>query len=101
MAAGVEFGAMRATVTGALARVLGTALALWLPLIPLLFIVRRAVSGKTKTRCVPAAIPGPRPACTLQPACLACVRGGAVGERLQRFQNFSGACSEAGASSIR
>ncbi len=51
MAAGVEFGAMRATVTGAVLRVVGTALALWIPLTPLIFIMRRALSGKTNSRC--------------------------------------------------
>ena len=49
-AAGVEFGAMRATVTSALVRVFGTALALWIPLMPLFFIMRRALNGKTNTR---------------------------------------------------
>lgn len=50
LAAGVEFGAMRATVTGALVRVVGTALALWIPLTPLFFIMRRALNGKTNSR---------------------------------------------------
>lgn len=50
LAAGVEFGAMRATVTGALVRVIGTALALWIPLTPLFFIMRRALNGKTNSR---------------------------------------------------
>lgn len=42
---------MRATVTGALLRVIGTALALWIPLTPLFFIMRRALNGKTNSRC--------------------------------------------------
>ena len=50
LAAGVEFGAVRATVTGALLRVIGTALALWIPLTPLFFIMRRALNGKTNSR---------------------------------------------------
>jgi hypothetical protein len=42
---------VRATVTGALLRVIGTALALWIPLTPLFFIMRRALNGKTNSRC--------------------------------------------------
>lgn len=49
MAANVEFGAMRSTVQGAVVRMFGTALALWIPLMPLFFIMRRALNGKTKT----------------------------------------------------
>lgn len=49
-AAGVEFGAMRATLTGAMVRTLGTALALWIPLLPLVFIMRRALNGNNKNR---------------------------------------------------
>ena len=45
-AAGVEFGAAKATVGAALGRVLGTALALWIPLVPLYFIMRRALGGR-------------------------------------------------------
>jgi hypothetical protein len=56
LAAGVEFGAMRATVTGALLRVIGTALALWIPLTPLFFIMRRALNGKTNSRCAAAGL---------------------------------------------
>ncbi|CAL5223140.1 g5605 [Coccomyxa viridis] len=50
VAAGVEFGAVKATMTGALARVVGTTLALWLPLVPLYLFVRHAISSRSPSR---------------------------------------------------
>lgn len=44
--AGVEFGAVRASVAAGFARVIATALALWLPLIPLFIIMRRFIEGR-------------------------------------------------------
>ena len=46
MANEVEFGSVRASMTGALVRVVGTALALWVPLIPMFIIMRRFLEGK-------------------------------------------------------
>jgi hypothetical protein len=41
--AGVEFAVVKATLTGALQNIVLSALALWLPLLPILFIIRRCV----------------------------------------------------------
>ena len=38
---------LQATMTGALARVVGTTLALWLPLVPLYLFVRHAISSRS------------------------------------------------------
>ena len=46
MAAGVEFGTVRASMKAAMARVLGTALALWLPLIPMFIVMRSFIEGR-------------------------------------------------------
>lgn len=47
IAAGVEFGAVKQTVTGALVRVVGTALVLWIPLLPLYFVFKRVLDGRS------------------------------------------------------
>ncbi|KAH7621267.1 hypothetical protein Ndes2526B_g03608 [Nannochloris sp. 'desiccata'] len=49
MGAGVEFGTVRASVKAAMVRVVGTALALWLPLIPLFIVMRRMLEGRNGT----------------------------------------------------
>ena len=41
---------LQATMTGALARVVGTTLALWLPLVPLYLFVRHAISSRSPSR---------------------------------------------------
>lgn len=41
---------LQATMTGALARVIGTTLALWLPLVPLYLFVRHAISSRSPSR---------------------------------------------------
>lgn len=46
MAAGVEFGSVRASVKAAMLRVVGTALALWLPLIPVFIVMRKFIDGR-------------------------------------------------------
>lgn len=43
---GVEFGAMQASATSFLARSFGTMLALWLPLLPLYFLMKRVLDGR-------------------------------------------------------
>ncbi len=43
---------LQATMTGALARVIGTTLALWLPLVPLYLFVRHAISSRSPSRWV-------------------------------------------------
>lgn len=43
---------LQATMTGALARVVGTTLALWLPLVPLYLFVRHAISSRSPSRWV-------------------------------------------------
>ncbi|CAL8462710.1 g2243 [Coccomyxa elongata] len=50
VAAGVEFGAVKASMTGALGRIVGTTLALWLPLVPLYLFVRHAIQSRTPSR---------------------------------------------------
>jgi hypothetical protein len=40
-------------MSGALGRVVGTTLALWLPLLPLFLFVRHAISSRTPSRCAP------------------------------------------------
>lgn len=50
MAAGVEFGSVRATLSSAISRVLFTALALWIPLIPMFIIMRRFMEGRGGSR---------------------------------------------------
>jgi ATP-dependent Zn protease len=47
LAAGVEFGTLRASVTSSLTRILATALALWIPLIPMFIIMRRFLDGRS------------------------------------------------------
>lgn len=47
LAAGVEFGSLRSSVSAAILRIVATALALWIPLIPLLIIMRRALDGRS------------------------------------------------------
>jgi ATP-dependent Zn protease len=47
LAAGVEFGSLRSSVSAAILRIIATALALWIPLIPLLIIMRRALDGRS------------------------------------------------------
>lgn len=44
--AGVEFGAMSTTLTSFLARTFGTLLALWLPLVPLYFVMKHLLEGR-------------------------------------------------------
>ncbi|KFM26859.1 ATP-dependent zinc metalloprotease FtsH [Auxenochlorella protothecoides] len=46
--AGVRFGAMQKTLSSVATRALTTALALWLPLVPLYFIGRRALGGNQR-----------------------------------------------------
>ena len=41
---------MQATVSGAFWRVVGTTLALWLPLVPLFLLVRHAISSRSPSR---------------------------------------------------
>ncbi|PRW60944.1 ATP-dependent zinc metalloprotease [Chlorella sorokiniana] len=53
MAAGVEFGMLKQSVTSLLVRVLGSALLLWIPLMPLFFVMRqflRSQAGASKKR---------------------------------------------------
>ncbi|KAK9804795.1 hypothetical protein WJX72_005936 [[Myrmecia] bisecta] len=47
VAAGVEFGAVKASMLGALARMFWTVVAVWLPLMPLFWIMRRALNSRT------------------------------------------------------
>ncbi|KAK9795934.1 hypothetical protein WJX73_007369 [Symbiochloris irregularis] len=47
LAHGVRFGAVKATITGALGRMLGTVFALWLPLVPLFLVMRHALGGRS------------------------------------------------------
>ena len=47
---GVILQVLQATMTGALARVVGTTLALWLPLVPLYLFVRHAISSRSPSR---------------------------------------------------
>jgi cell division protease FtsH len=47
LAAGVEFGVVRASATAALGNVFVAALALWLPLLPLFFMLRRAMDARS------------------------------------------------------
>lgn len=44
---GVEFGTIRASVTSSIVRVIATALALWIPLIPMFIIMRRFLEGRS------------------------------------------------------
>jgi ATP-dependent Zn protease len=44
---GVEFGTIRASVTSSIVRVVATALALWIPLIPMFIIMRRFLEGRS------------------------------------------------------
>ena len=46
MAAGVEFGSVRASMKAAMVRIVGTALALWIPLIPMFILMRRFMEGR-------------------------------------------------------
>jgi len=46
MAAGVEFGSVRASLASAVSRVFAMALALWIPLIPMFILMRRFMEGK-------------------------------------------------------
>jgi hypothetical protein len=46
LAAGVEFGVIKASFTSSLANICLTALALWLPLMPLFFIMRRMLDSR-------------------------------------------------------
>lgn len=41
-------------MTGALARVIGTTLALWLPLVPMYLFVRHAISSRSPSRLEPS-----------------------------------------------
>ena len=41
-------------MTGALGRIVGTTLALWLPLVPLYLFVRHAIQSRTPSRSAPA-----------------------------------------------
>jgi cell division protease FtsH len=50
MTAGVEFGTVRASMKAAMVRVVGTAFALWLPLIPLFIVMRRMLEGRNGTK---------------------------------------------------
>lgn len=47
LAHGVRFGAVKATITGAIGRMLGTVFALWLPLVPLFLVMRHALGGRS------------------------------------------------------
>jgi cell division protease FtsH len=49
MGAGVEFGTVRASMKAAMVRVVGTAFALWLPLVPLFIVMRRMLEGRNGT----------------------------------------------------
>jgi hypothetical protein len=49
-AAGVEYGVVRATFQQQLQQMLLTVLALWIPLIPLLFLAQRLVDSRNNTR---------------------------------------------------
>lgn len=46
VAAGVKFGAIKSSVSSILGRILVTALALWIPLLPLFFIMRRLLDSR-------------------------------------------------------
>ena len=54
----------QATVSGALWRIVGTTLALWLPLVPLFLLVRHAISSRSPSRCAPPPRTPPRPSCS-------------------------------------
>lgn len=41
---------MKATLTGALWNMFGTAFALWIPCLPIFFLMRRALNAKTGTK---------------------------------------------------
>lgn len=43
----MEFGAVKATLSGALWQMFGTAFALWIPCLPIFFLMRRALNAKT------------------------------------------------------
>mmetsp|Transcript_1145 Transcript_1145/g.3451 ORF Transcript_1145/g.3451 Transcript_1145/m.3451 type:complete len:677 (-) Transcript_1145:1016-3046(-) len=49
-AAGVEFGAAKASMKGTLMRFFGGMAFLWVPFMPLLFYMRSVINGKTKSR---------------------------------------------------
>jgi hypothetical protein len=49
--AGVEFGAVRSTLTGAIWQLFGTAFALWIPCLPIFFIMRNALNSKAGNKC--------------------------------------------------
>lgn len=52
LAAGVEFAVVKASLQGVLYNALLSALALWLPLMPLIFLVRRILEERSSTnRC--------------------------------------------------
>ncbi len=51
--AGVEFGAVRATLTGAIWQMFGTAFALWIPCLPIFFLMRNALNSKAGNKCAP------------------------------------------------
>ena len=52
--AGVEFGAVRATLTGAIWQMFGTAFALWIPCLPIFFLMRNALNSKAGNKCAPS-----------------------------------------------
>lgn len=56
-ASGVEYGVVRATFQQQLQQMLLTVLALWIPLIPLLFLAQRLVDNRNGTRRAKSANP--------------------------------------------
>ena len=47
----MEFGAVRATLTGAIWQMFGTAFALWIPCLPIFFLMRNALNSKAGNKC--------------------------------------------------
>jgi len=51
LACGVEFGVLAQSFSAALSNVFLTALAVWVPLAPLIFLMRRMMEDRTGSRC--------------------------------------------------
>ena len=45
---------MRATLTGAIWQMFGTAFALWIPCLPIFFLMRNALNSKAGNKCAPS-----------------------------------------------